>query len=452
MRPEGHAPIPASVCLLLWVLIGAVGIVAADDDRPDIHLIVVDTLRADHVGAWGYQREVTPNLDRLAGQSLVFWQAVSSAPYTPSATASILTGLYPMVHGIRTVRADMEVGVEVMRPGVRTIAMELGRLGYQTMGVAGNPWIRKERGYARGFDRFVEVSDGQSLQREVNRLAVGLWKERDGRPLFMYLHVMDVHAPYERGWNVHPSVGELGPMPDEYVREIDHPERIHNATGWNGERRLERIVDAYDTGIRGWDDAFGEYLVLIGREKLLESVVVVVVSDHGEEFEDHGRWSHGQSLYEELIHVPLVVYAPAAGIRGVRDETVCTVQIMPTLLALATGEDRAGSLLRWAGNQTCFAEVETDAEAGPLRPMHFQYVARTGKDKAYHQGGKTRIYDLNCDPKERHPRRVSGTMVEEELWKWRTECQSLAGTLGYGDAVELSESVVERLKALGYGR
>jgi arylsulfatase A-like enzyme len=221
-----------------------------------------------------------------------------------------------------------------MRPGVTTLAEALQERGYRTAAVLTNPWVSEGSGLHRGFE---EVRNEVMKSAEVvNRSARELMDSEDPRPLFLYLHYMDVHGPY--GLLVSGPSEELGPTPasDRRAMSAEEIEALPNYLRIEGATELGDYVRAYDRGIRSWDRAFGELIAYTDVDPRLREAVVAVIADHGEELLDHGGWSHGGSLYQEQLFVPWIMRVPGIEGRRVR-EAVSLTDVGPTLLSLAGG-------------------------------------------------------------------------------------------------------------------
>ena len=316
---------------------------------PSIVFVLVDTLRADYLGAYGFAGAISPHLDRLAKQSVVFEQAFSQAPWTKPSIASLFTSLHPEQHGVVAHEGryggqeHRDVRSAALPQRARTLAEVLRDHGYETAAFVANPWITRSLGFAQGFDIFdVERTGNDVAAQELLVRAEAWMAQRDpARPFFLYLHLMDVHGPYRASRPDHDALraasvsgerrtltqSELGKLPGYLVRDggpLGDP------------RRLETWRIAYAAGVRSVDRAIGEFLSALEQRDQLENVLVLVTSDHGEELADHGGWGHGRSLYEEQIRVPLIVRLPGAIGAGRRVERVVSlIDLMPTLLPMA---------------------------------------------------------------------------------------------------------------------
>jgi arylsulfatase A-like enzyme len=302
---------------------------------PDIVLYLIDTLRSDHLGCYGYRRPTSPRIDAFAGEAALFERARAQASWTRPAVASIFTGRYPHSHGVHRDR-------DALGETVPVLAELLRRRGYHTAAVVTNGVVGAQFGFARGFDAF-EFLPEDHRRSEVHRSAfeAGAAARRllaarpPGRPLFLYVHTTDPHAPYRPGreWLERIGVdvrdyeaGNLERMTDRFER-LDA--KVDDAT-------QRDIVALYDAEIALNDGAFGELFDTLREAGVLDRSWIALLSDHGEEFFEHGRWQHGLSLYEEQLRVPLIV-RPPGGIPGGRrvSNLVGQVDLMPTLLEVA---------------------------------------------------------------------------------------------------------------------
>jgi arylsulfatase A-like enzyme len=299
--------------------------------RPNVLLYIVDTVRADHIGLYGYERPVSPRVDAFADRSIAFMDAVAQTPWTRASVASILTGLYPDNHHTNS-------GEEKLAEDFLTLAEVLSGKGYETAALVTNGNLAPEFGLGQGFDTYVHLKErGVEVHRRAEELhakAISWLGERSKeRPFFLYVHATDPHAPYT----------PPAEFQEEFAPNLRYPEAssLQVITGlFKGELQAdddlrEDLVNLYDAEIAYWDHEFGNLLDHLERAGLADNTIVVLVSDHGEEFAEHGRWQHSTSVHSELIQVPLVIRLPLGWGAGTQvTSPVQHVDIFPTLLDL----------------------------------------------------------------------------------------------------------------------
>ncbi len=312
--------------------------------RPPVVLIVLDALHAGRVSHLGYGRETTPHLDALAAEGVSLSRAFAPAPYTVASIPSLLTGRLPDSHGVTS-------PVARLADEETTLAEALGAAGYRTVGAVANMNGGARLGNDQGFDRFDELfrsPDGEPVaggQEESDlflapaNLFVDFTREvleRDvgDRPLFLYLHVLEPHAPYSM-----PSSYRQLWLEPEYDGMFASGETAAFISTLSGkleptERDIAAATALYDGNLRWADHNLGEIRALLEQAGIWEQALVIVTSDHGEAFWEHGRWGHNDHLFDEQLRVPLVIKLPAGrGSRGVvRDELVSIIDVCPSIL------------------------------------------------------------------------------------------------------------------------
>ena len=327
--------------LLLSVVALAAG--CSRSRPPNILVIVVDTLRADHVDVDGNGRNLTPFLASLADQGTVFRNAYAQSSWTLPSVASLWTARYPSQHNVTTA-ASLLAAAEV------TLAEVLHDRGYVTGGFSANTLVTKGRGFAQGFDRYdaywedrtdpPRPLDKESADR-VNQRAL-TWLDAHWRsgapaaPVFLYLQYMEPHAPYFPPPEVMERVISRRADADSVRRTYQdmlsaHPER------WNGAdpAALEVIRTAYDAEVESLDGHIRNLFTALAARGFLQHAIVVVTADHGEELHDHGELGHCRTLYDELIRVPLLVLDTTRHERHDVRDIVSLIDVAPTVLTLA---------------------------------------------------------------------------------------------------------------------
>jgi arylsulfatase A-like enzyme len=297
----------------------------------NVVIIGIDTLRPDHLGCYGYSRATSPNIDRLAGEGVRFESAISASPWTLPSFATVFTSLYPSQHGAGSLQTRL-------RTVFPTLALILLKNGYSTAGIVNNPTMGADFNMDRGF----EYHDLPPALRE--RTANGTtddalsWLDRNpSRPFFLFVHYFDPHLPYAppAPYDTLFSGGYAGPVGNSFDAKTtgtDNPRayadiRALPIQDWN------QIVSLYDGEIAYTDAAVGNLLTGLEERGLRRNTLVVLLSDHGEEFLDHGAMNHGHSLYDELLKVPLIFSLPGRiPANEVIPRQVRLLDVTPTIL------------------------------------------------------------------------------------------------------------------------
>lgn len=457
-----------ALIVLVWLVAAC-----APDERPDrlnLLLISLDTLRADHLSCYGYERLTSPVIDALAAGGVQFEQTRSHSPKTGPSHMSLMTGLLPDAHGVANLDAADN---RRLSPNVPTLARLLGDAGWRTAAFHGGGHLSQELGFDDGFERFegpggVEGNVAKALD------AMAQWKQE---PFFLFVHTYEVHDPYlppepYRGRFLDP--GYEGRV--TYTRE-----GLKSATGndWEKQHELfwlrvdeqseadrDRLVDLYDAGIAFADAQVG--LLLAGLEDLglAEDTLVVLVSDHGEQFLEHGEYLHN-AMYEELLQVPFVLSVPPRRARAVPPASlvgrrvqapVQLIDVLPTLLALmeveAPGHLQGRSLLPLIRGEELAApdgfSTWPRARQWALTHEGYKLIRREGEDgQATHE-----LFELSADAGERRdlaaqdPARVEA--LSERLLALRELCRGYLSSLESGAEVVLDDETRKSLEALGY--
>jgi len=332
--------IPFLIFVLFWSGIGAAPSAAAEGrevGRPNVLLICIDAVRADHIGAYGASGGNSPHLDALARQGVVFEQAISVASWTKPAVTSLLTGLYPTQH--RVVRAGRH-RVDVLSQEVETVAETMAAAGYVTAAFVENDHLqRRSSQLDQGFGLYVDEAGVAPVL--VHRFLSWLESERP-KPFFVYLHIFDPHWPYAP--DVFPKGGTLSPEQRlavaHWALRTEHwwllRDRVNSGRLRLEPAEVEVLEKLYDAEIFATDAVLGRMFRLLRDDAVLDDTLVIVTSDHGEGFLDHGKLDHGYGLYDELLRVPLIARFPRGEFAGTRVRApVQPVDIRPTVLQAA---------------------------------------------------------------------------------------------------------------------
>jgi arylsulfatase A-like enzyme len=304
---------------------GVPAITVPHDEAPLVIVYLVDTLRADHTQPYGYARDTTPELLEFSKDAVVFEQAIAQASWTKPSVASLFTSLPPGRHQAIQLQEPLD-SAQV------TLAEMLQAKGYSTGAAVAN-WIIYTKGsnMDQGFDAFAGLHGARNRPSKDVPAAVVVdealaWLDsRKGFKRFLYVHTLDPHVPYtppppfDQKYEPHPAPGHPGIDPrTDYGEPLDR----------------ERLIAQYDGDIAYGDREFGRFVRGLKERGLYDRALIVFTADHGEEFLDHGKWLHGRSVFDELVHIPMVVKLPGQRNAGRRvAEQVRTVDILPTVLA-----------------------------------------------------------------------------------------------------------------------
>jgi arylsulfatase A-like enzyme len=439
-RSGGRALGKFASALKLFAIIFGVSIVGCSESqvhsRPNLVLIVVDTLRADHLEIYGYERKTSPALKKLAERGVVYEQHVASAGQTVPSTLTLLTSLHPAEHGFRHLGNGHFSKHRPVYPDALTLLPEvLKEAGYATAGFVGNPFLQDENGFSQGYDRFLySDADGARLTDAAIR-----WMDQhvsDGEPFFLYVHYFDVHTPYRPPGRFR----ELFPRPAN-GRVIESNGHVPGAR----KRDLRATVALYDGGIAYTDDQIGRLLASLDALGVVEETVVAVTSDHGEEFMDHGGFGHGTHVHGELVRAPLIIAGPGVRDPGRREAKLTQhLDLAPTLLTLAGVEAPA----EFRGKPFAGNAAAAFAEDGPFYAVHADgYKLIVNIDS-----GEAQVFSLD-DALDQHPLQEPDVELRlRERLAWYRALKSLYEEEANADVPGWSDAERAKLEALGYTR
>jgi choline-sulfatase len=405
----------------------------------NVVLIVIDTLRSDHLPFYGYKKNTAPFMSDLARQSVVFKNAFSASSWTSPATASIFTSLYPFQHGVllglmailKANAEDPSIRVNRIPEEIETLPEVMKKNGFRTYGVSDNLNIGIKQGFTQGFDRFETFNyNGAPRVNDVLKK----WKpemDRKGK-YFLYLHYMDPHAPY------HHRKPLFEPNPD----------------------KKKMSISAYDSEIHYVDSHLREIFDLFGWKK---NTLIIITADHGEGLWDHGTMGHGFTLYREEFQVPLVIFLAEKRTGKVVPANVSTMDILPTIRELtglaAAKKDQGVSLV------PLIRKPENKVE----QRFIFSYLWKLGEEKGsdiefrsvvYKRlhlmmrfPDKRELYDLLRDSGEKNDRFItnqkSARYLELKFSRFYKKCKKFNPESIY---YQLNKEKVDKLKTLGYVR
>ncbi len=433
--------------------------VPRDPTGRNIVLITIDTLRADHLSGYGYQRDTSPFLDSLASRGTLFSNAWSVSSWTPPSMASILTGLHPRSHGVTRGQMDAARGKvmeqQMLVEEFPVIAAHLAAHGYSTYGISTNLHMTVANGFSRGFLRFADLgfSRAPAANQAFAEMLPGI---RESQPYFLWIHYFDPHDPY---FPCRPWIKDYNPDKSsyrEYSRKTMKKLRAMLEDIRSDPAAPQILHDLYDSEINYTDD---HIRMLVEALPGLANTLLIITADHGEEFLERDEIGHGSSLFEEQVRVPLVVVPPGrtpeAGTVG---QPVSIVDIFPTICAAAGIAPPPGlqgtSLLDLMAGGPENPDRAIYAELDRARAARQQEAIRRGNWKFVRQGGKgdrLALYDLARDPGERsnlagaEPERAA--KMERDLERWLDAHPPFSAP----PAEEpLGEKEIKDLRSLGY--
>lgn len=378
--------------------------------HPNVLLVTVDTLRADHLGAYGYERETSPEFDRLASEGVLFADAITPVPTTAPALASLLTSRHPDAHGVRENFGELPSEMQ-------TIGEAFAAAGYSTAGFFGNGAIKN--GFGQGLDRFEPFKDHWFFNDRAGTSKAIDWLESAREPWFLWIHFMDPHGPY----NSSPperSAGFTYPETPGLTRELPRVEQNHGIGVLPKYQQLPdqaRVVDyvrRYDGEIAGTDLEIGKLRRALEKSKQLTRTLVVVTADHGESLgEDDYFFQHGGMLNEPSVRVPLLLRHPKLP-AGVKTKTPASiVDVFPTLTALAglpapagaVGRDLSGTLTGDPniGQVVRVSYTVTPSRQTAVRRGRFELRGTPRRNKAADDFAKIELFDTSTTPPTRLP-------------------------------------------------
>jgi arylsulfatase A-like enzyme len=446
----------AGSAAVLLVLVGLTVLIQhlawrAPERGPNIVLISIDTLRPDHLSAYGHPIDTSPTLVGLARAGVTFANAYSTASWTAPAVVSLLTSVLPIRHGVvhGVVRRGALFGQETVPTDIPILADTLRQHGYRTLGVAANVHLEGEFGFARGFDRYscVGFVDAEKVLEVVRT-----WKPEIelGGPYFAWVHFLDPHEPYvaREPW----MTQFLGARARHLDLENLPSARMFESMDLSPER-LDYVKLLYDSEIRYTDDHVAQVLHELGTTK---DDLVIVVSDHGEEFGEHGLFAHGSSLNEGSVRIPLIVRFPREEFGGrVVTESASILDVFPTVAEVAhlppvPGTEGTSMLARLRSTISAVSPIflQLSRRGLYLRALvqdQWKPIVRAGPPD------QVSLFNLREDPTERVDQATRESAVAEKMTRTLTDRLGTGKDLSTTNTRRaLTPEQVEALKSLGY--
>jgi len=446
----------SAIALAIVLVLCACGKKAAVPSGPNIVLITIDALRADHMSCYGYHRETSPFIDGIASESAVFTNAYSTSSWTAPSMASIFTGHYPRSHGVlhgvaRGPKAAI-TGQELLVKDFLTIAEVLSTAGYTTFGVSSNGHISRDTGFSQGFDYF---ATHWFMKSPAPNSSIREWREhiREASRYFLWIHYFDPHNPYAprmpwvknytlRSGSYSKWTREVMANPKEYIEDIR-----------NAPQALHTLQDRYDSEINYCDQHIKELFELLPSDP---NTVVIITADHGEAFMEHGQLLHGDTLFEEEVLVPLIIRLPAnRSVARTIDHPVSNRDIFATIVGITgLGADREipgislMPLISGSSEETAeevFLELDWQGWGKGIRSENWKYIVSGREEK------ELSLFDLQADPDERRNlfREMPGKarLLDSVLRQWIDAHPEFKAPL---INVDIDPDREDRLRALGY--
>lgn len=451
--------------------------------KPNVILLTIDTLRADMLSCYGYGEPISPNIDRLAERGIRFEQAITGGSWTQAAFPVLMTSTYASMYGgcLGPLSPDRPSPIEV-----------LSENGYATVAFTSAPLLSRLYGYQRGFQEFFDLVPGESdpwLRRvkggehllrmpithsisrildirtrpaqlyvsaeELNNTAI-YWLKTARTPFFAWIHYMDVHWPYHRE--------EILNQPNEIAQAWRDLAHLHGVN-WNGlpidPQQRVHYLELYKQAVRYTDQQVGYLLNSLEESGLSSDTLIVLVSDHGEEFLERGKWGHFETnLYDEILKVPLIIKLPGQSQGLIVDRQVRTLDIMPTILEMCAskwppGMEGVNLMPLWSGegdlppeSQVSISEMWRDhRHIVAVRTNEFKYLWDS------QEPDHPELYDLVADPGENH-NVIRHYPKKQEFFREKLEAhlRRTAETTGKTIIAEpdLEADMIRRLRDLGY--
>lgn len=438
-------------------------------DKPDIFIVVMDTTRWDHMSLNGYGRPTTPFLESIAPESLVYDNARASSAWTVPSHASLLTGLDPNRHHATQSSVDLSSTIPYL-------AEILSAEGYGTVGIVENPQLTRQRGFARGFESYHEVFRGGKLEDDPRitpkLLRAALQSASPEQPVFCFINLIAPHSPYGAPKIYREAFGSP-------LKQSEHPNQWHDfyaGTHRPDEKELELLKLEYDAEVRFTDYLVQQIWSAIKSLREPENTLLVITSDHGENFGDHGHLDHVFCLYDTLIHVPLLIRYPPGIEPGRSSYPAHLTDVVPTALSIAgvqSSEFEFDGLDLQAIDPSAkrpqiseyyypeqalrgFSEEEKNLPRMSVFKRHLRSVVKNQMKFVWASEGRMELFDLKTDPGEEtnlidHPDYQESRSALEQILEKYAEKGTPAPLDEEDSAIGTEDpETLEQLKKLGY--
>jgi len=447
--------------ILLFLSLGSAILLGGCTDRSlekgwNVILISIDTLRADHLGSYGYGSDTSPNIDRFAEENIIFRNSYSASAWTFPSHMAMFTARYPTKNS------------EVIYPKIkefdrsyRTIAQSLQDAGYETAAFTGGGFVAKSLGFGRGFG--VYESYGRNFEDNEKHVFDWITQHDPDQKFFLFIHGFDTHRPYDPPeYLKHRFMKEFPPECEGVTFKNIEPQKFKCIRAEGG---IEYMKSQYDAEIFFADSIIGEIFAKLKEHHLYDDSIIIITSDHGDELWDHGRGDHINTLYQELIHVPLIMKVPGLVHQEI-SVPVSNIQLHPTILNLLGIKDQNDfqatslvplflapqseqSIYAVTGRSDRHTKKKGDFFVLGVISNHYKYIERHVKNRGFQQ----ELYNLLEDPHEK--KNLADSPMEPVLKKklddWE-KAVDLGLSLDHMDRekAEVSDETRQQLKSLGY--
>ena len=400
-------------------IVGAITVEESEfsiEDKPNIILVIADALRWDHLGYYGNSRNTSPNIDRIAREGIIFNRAYAQGNWTLASTVTLFTSLYPTSHNVFSKK-------RVIAKESKTLIENLKVAGYRTAGFSKNHFFWGNFGFHRGFDCFYFGQNNficklwpsvisailrrlfMPTDENLTRQALSWIKSNKSHRFFIYLHYMATHVPYRI-----PKAYEEIYVKEQIPDRVDFPHKRYHPNVKINPGQKKNLIDRYDGAIRFVDDQIGKLLDILQSLDLKEDTLLIITGDHGEAFGEHDDWTHGHTLYQETIRIPLIVWYPKMGCNQMRsNELAGLIDIKPTILNIVgirqseiyQGENLISQITKEDGlyqQKGSREEIFSEGKRGLrciITSTNWKLISNKAK-------GKIELYNLEQDPEEKH--------------------------------------------------
>jgi arylsulfatase A-like enzyme len=456
VRAFKNTIIPALILAIVTTAMHA-GCDSRPEGPPNVILITMDTMRADHMGCYGYERPTSPRMDALAKKATLFTNALATSSWTVPSHASLFTGMYPFEHGSHAFRVERTtLMVNPLHEDRVTLAEVFEAEGYRTGGFAANTaWMTRRTKLDQGFQSYYNQ---RFYSKPLNERVLAWIGKKPGERFFVFINYIDTHRPYNTTQPApfleQPAEADKGSAVKQLIRKV-MPKKGEPVIP---EDLVQTVVDQYDTGVWNLDAEIGLLIDSLKVNGLYENTMIVLTSDHGEYFGEHYLVEHSKDIYEEAIWVPLIVKNPGQR-RGRVDRRPTTATDIPNLILSECGELGAKYLDRFRdapGNHEVIAELYYSRRPHLLDwPKRFDRIRTAIYDDPYKfihsTDGNHELYNLREDRAESNNLFLDKPDVAARLAERLQQFQSARGRRDVlVDTTPLTPEEIKQLKALGY--